>query len=123
MCEYELLKTLTETLLHKCLFEFSSSTLCISQNSRKIAYRLLHKMLTFEYPSGENVTKLKTTIFSIAASLIPQGLENAPITTWSYVVGLDKRGANGSEFAGLGNQGLTCYINSLIQQFFMVEIP
>ena len=121
MYDYELLKILTETLLHKCLFEFSGSSLCTSHNSRKIAYRLLHEILAFEYPSAENLTNLKMTIFSTAASFIPRGLENAPITTWSYVVGLDKRGANGSEFAGLDNQGLTCYINSLIQQFFMVE--
>ena len=121
LCEYDMLNRLTETLLQKCLFDFSGGNLCRTSGSRSIAYRLLHQILISESPNGENLMRLKQKICLTASSLVPQGLENAPVTQWAYTVGQDKRGASGAEFAGLDNQGLTCYINSLIQQFFMVK--
>ena len=104
---------LVEELYSHCLFEFPSVEdhdrpilKCKSKLSRIMGFRLLHEL------SKNN----KENFLSLAKKLIPHH-DTFSAKDWHYSPAQLEKSTSG--FVGLANLGATCYLNSLMQQFFM----
>eukprot|EP00826_Nyctotherus_ovalis_P008316 TRINITY_DN12148_c0_g1_i1.p1 TRINITY_DN12148_c0_g1~~TRINITY_DN12148_c0_g1_i1.p1 ORF type:complete len:244 (+),score=68.15 TRINITY_DN12148_c0_g1_i1:277-1008(+) len=116
-------KEMLNEVLHKCLFEFPDSEnriqlassippKCKSEASRKAALNLLF-MLCRDSPS---------TISKALEYLMPIHTKASWRTNrrsdWAIVAESDEKSTTG--YVGLKNLGAICYMNSLLQQFYMI---
>ena len=105
---------LIDQLYHKCLFEFPTLNnprapvcKCKSKKSRSIAFELLYETVEHNPQNLNNLaSKLLNNHLSFAQNL------------WQYAPSRLERSNCG--YVGLRNLGATCYMNSLMQQFFMI---
>lgn len=112
---------LIQELYYNCLFGLKSSGIitignnhlnipkCKQKRSRVAAFNLLIELC-------KDCTENFLQLLEYLAKHHVGGLR---LSTWEYHPGADDKPSNG--YVGLKNLGNTCYINSLIQQLFMVN--
>jgi len=109
---------LLDELLERCLFELPTRDnhgalappKCKTQRARALAFEALAALLS----NGEQHSAWQ----SVVHCLTEQNRREQPRSFWSYRPVDHRRARNG--FVGLKNQGATCYMNSLLQQFFCI---
>jgi ubiquitin C-terminal hydrolase len=105
-------------ILHQIIEEFlfskeisSSKPKCKTVMSQNLAFNVV-----FQIIQKLKKKQLLSDLFSKLGSIIAQATKS---DRWNYNPGNRIRSSLG--FVGLKNQGCTCYMNSLLQQFFMME--
>lgn len=73
-------------------------------------------LLPFPPPRHRQCEEESSLVVSLPASLPPSGCET--LTEWEYLPPVGPRPNKG--FVGLKNAGATCYMNSVIQQLYMI---
>eukprot|EP00698_Gefionella_okellyi_P025572 TRINITY_DN9417_c0_g1_i1.p1 TRINITY_DN9417_c0_g1~~TRINITY_DN9417_c0_g1_i1.p1 ORF type:complete len:2658 (-),score=590.22 TRINITY_DN9417_c0_g1_i1:2579-10552(-) len=110
-------RALLDTLFNACLFDVpqAGSNLeptvppkCKSKMARSAAFDLLLELCK---DCPENM-------LAVVRLMIPQQREGDARTTWNYQPNQFDKSLTG--YVGLKNQGATCYMNSLMQQLYMV---
>jgi len=114
--DYTLSLTITERIelikdiFYGCLFPDNTNTYkCKTNKTREIAYKLVHALAAY---------KTECCIYLMRDCIMPLREKVSELTTWSYNPNSHERSALG--YAGLKNIGCICYINSMLQQFFMI---
>lgn len=110
---------LVDLILMKCLFSkcveassYAPFPKCKSSGSRQSAYKLL-SAISYNQPEI-----LKKIISHLKDSHVLGYWKTKKFLDWKISLQNDEKSQSG--FVGLKNLGCTCYMNSLIQQFFMV---
>eukprot|EP01084_Bolivina_argentea_P099732 179239_1 len=116
---YDNVDALLEYVYYDCLFNVPSSSLpgakCIAAHSRRIAYALLHKLCE-KYPSTLSLISGQILRDPVWYDQNHASLQRA---SWHYHPSDLERFP--VRYVGLKNQGATCYMNSLVQQLFVVD--
>ena len=110
---------LCEYVFYDCLFNVPQQgdygAKCKAAHSRRIAYSLLHK-LNEKYPNSLSLVESIILRDPIWYHVGKQSLNKA---SWHYHPSDLERFP--VRYVGLKNQGATCYMNSLVQQLFIVD--
>ena len=95
-------------------------SLCRTKKTRKLAFQLLINNVSMYPEIRDTVLNKVSSLYNIACvdNAKVQDSSNYKIN-WKYDPSNAELPSHG--FCGLTNQGATCYINSLLQQFFMCE--
>lgn len=109
-------QALLKFLYGTCLFDIPSADnhgpdappMCKSRVSRQAAFRLLETLLF-----GETAN-----LHLVSQNLVQQHKGGSSRDTWMFNPSNMEKSSTG--YVGLKNQGCTCYMNSLFQQFFMI---
>ena len=107
---------IVEEVFFHCLFPQKQATgelqayKCKTSKSREAAYRLISSVVSYkgdcaQYLMGQCINPLRDRV--------------SELTVWSYAPTAHERSPLG--FVGLKNLGCICYINSMLQQFFMIS--
>ena len=110
VCDSVCANALVQCLLALSLNARNESNICGNTKCSPLAYNIIYRV----WKSKQINLKEKLLLFEVFKTRIPN---LPPKTGWKYSVEDEKLGNPG--FLGLYNQGLTCYINALMQQLFM----
>lgn len=83
---------------------------CKSKDSRNVAYKLLISLC-------KNHNANLSVLLTSSKDLITSFYEQKITQVWNYSPSADTRSVNG--YAGIRNLGCICYMNAMLQQFFM----
>ncbi len=95
--------------LRKAIGDEAYSFKCKSQQSREAAFKLLESLVDFDETS-------MLSVLSDCLLSLPEHLDEPAV--WDYTPEKAKRAACG--YVGMRNLGCICYMNSMMQQLFMV---
>ncbi len=105
---------LQSMMLDTVLFNFDTDAMCVA-DSKQHAFSviLLLWKLNLNPKTKFSVTDIFATLLQLHAS------NNIPQCQWQFSIDKEERDLK-IGYIGLYNQGSTCYMNSLMQQFFMI---
>lgn len=120
------LTTVTKLVFHGCLFPtpstegstaLSTTVLCQSEQSRKLAFAVLYILCATGSQQARELVRLMSSLSSYAT--IPGRLMRNRRVYWDYdPCSLLK---HPGDYLGLKNQGGTCYMNSFLQQLYHIK--
>ena len=105
-----------DDVLFKCLFPLKEnmdtiySYKCKTNKSREAAFALVKKLVECEH---------EFIIYLFRKCILPLSEYIPKLNVWSYCP--DKEEKSSSGFVGIKNLGSICYINSMLQQFFLIS--
>jgi ubiquitin C-terminal hydrolase len=105
---------LQSMMLDTVLFNFAADAICVT-DSKQHAFNVILSLWKLNLNPKTNFSA--TDIFSKLLQL--HGSNNIPQSQWEFSIDKEERDEKVS-YIGLYNQGSTCYMNSLMQQFFMI---
>ena len=102
-------------IFFKCLFPLKEdvsqmySYKCKTNKSREAAFKLLEKLVEY---------KEEFVMYLFKECILPLNAFIPKLTVWNYSPEKEEKSSSG--FVGIKNLGCICYINSMLQQFFLI---